>query len=123
MGLHIVSKKKINGNTLSIFQSSYNSFFRLRKWVAEKFGMKFGFNRNITLDEIDKLPQGAKEFFWHSDCEGEWTVNECKLIVELLKPLVVPTDVGCPYYDMCNICVLYDRLVKCVEHNSGVNFY
>ena len=70
MGLHIASKSNINGNTLSLFQSSYNSFFRLRKWVAERFGLKFDFNRNITPDEINKLPNGAKDFFWHQDYEG-----------------------------------------------------
>lgn len=123
MGLHIMSKKKIDGSTLSLFNGSYVGFFRLRRWVAERFGLKFRFEQTITPDEIMKLPMGAKHFFWHSDYEGEWTVEECRLIAELLKPLVVLTNSQCPYYNMCDVCVLYDGLEKCVKHNSGADFW
>lgn len=93
--------------THNAFQGPYSSFDKLRTFLMEKvlggkWPSKIGVGTNILtwLDADITWPEGITEdtfpglylFFYHSDCDGFFTPNECTLIANDLETLLDKTQ-------------------------------
>jgi hypothetical protein len=98
MGLSIYSEDE----KVELFSGAYSAFFHFRALVRdalstsiEKMQESLGgeqvptANTSIPEDpilyDVDRFESAMAAFFDHSDCDGEWTVDECKLVGELLS--------------------------------------
>lgn len=95
MGLEIESED----GSVVLFSGTYPAFMRFRKiiYMAVKAVSAEDFKEHIrreSLGDADaifelrkKLPPLASidTFFKHSDCDGEWSTGECRLVRQLLE--------------------------------------
>lgn len=79
------------------FHGAYSAFNRLRKEVARAVGGSFPPHENRELDDdmwyIDdaytaESHPGLFAFLSHSDCDGEFTPEECVQVANDLEPLI-----------------------------------
>lgn len=111
MGLDIESED----GKVELFIGPYSSFYRFRQQVAKLMGLQqyckdwkepltiedfmianFGASNGKSLKQLliedelfetEKRYPGTQSFFNHSDCEGEWTLNECKRILDIINDI------------------------------------
>lgn len=73
-----------------IFGCSYSTFSALREDVARFYGVT-PYRRLLTARRA-VLPPGGDAFWYHSDCDGEWTTEQCQAIARLLQPYAMAGD-------------------------------
>lgn len=81
------------------FEASYSAFNRFRKFVLISIGGSYPPHEQKDLDsdrwywETDmpfssETHKGLKEFFCHSDCDGEITPEMCKVVADELDSIL-----------------------------------
>jgi len=144
MGLVIYA----NDDNCDIWQGSYSSFRKFRKMVAMFLGLqeylkdckpesdndftviignKFTSYRKQAneLKSFEEKYPGTFSFFSHSDCEGEWQVDECKQIEGLLQTVVRNfSDTNTIYIKRCKqeINQVIEGLNYCSKNNQKAIF-
>jgi hypothetical protein len=120
-----------------LFQGTYGSFNLLqdmvlqfhteidRKTVKEMTEEKRKALRDATIKANPKLPALVN----HSDCEGGWTVDECKQVLESIKKVehLFPEDRDLgfqvvPFYWQMVLTKLCKGLTYCIEHEVEARF-
>lgn len=104
---------------------SYGGFNSFRKKLAEEIGFNLdameGFNKgSIPLVKWDAMDDPIKPFLNHSDCDGELTVDEMKLVAPRLKELVLDWDDS--DFDKNKAMRLADDMFDCIEENKIMEF-
>lgn len=84
----------------------YSSFNDFRKWLAIQIGINLneyaGYGGNGTKD-LQSIPHDIMPLLNHSDCDGELTPDECRLIAKGIKEILdkLPKDTHeWSYYQM-----------------------
>lgn len=95
MGLDIIIDDETRKR---IWSRSYGNFFLMRQWIAGQIGINYEFEgANLTAQTMQHIlaaakqkivPEGIVTLLTHSDCDGEWTLEECKQVIEVLQELV-----------------------------------
>lgn len=102
MGLAIVSE---DGKT-KLYSKPYSAFYRFRQHIGESLqkvrqdsirqleepsgptagGEESRTDRLLTLvNQTGRFDSAVHAFFNHSDCDGEWSAEECALVRDLLR--------------------------------------
>ena len=130
MGVTIIS----NDDEMELWSGSCSSFGDFRIELAELIGLesyRYGIykrenGKRYTFkkakEDVESKGPGAVAFFMHSDYEGEWTPEECGLILNLFESLEVPEHFSFSIFR--SFRTEFERFVKGLEYcNKGVNFY
>lgn len=96
------------GCDVPLFRGSYTSFSQFREALAKLF------------------PEGAPfalqmRFLDHSDCDGNWSFEECQELLNFFEKDVTPR-VDEDWEDFYRVEMMVDGLRLCVENKSGAAF-
>jgi len=117
MGLTIISAD----DQKYLFSASYSTFLKFRRKIAKLMGL----NPDLIYPQIktshsydlvkaqSNWKEGMAVFFYHSDCEGLWNVDDCKKILKLLR------KVNSYNFKLMN---MIDGLEYCVEKKQSAIF-
>jgi hypothetical protein len=85
---------------------------------------KDGFEIDYKNLDMELLMPGMKAFIFHSDCEGEWSVQDAKDILESLEELrpFFQKIQGFDYYCIDDRYHLEDILEKSVQSYRSIQF-
>jgi len=99
---------------------SYGGFNRFREALAKAAGFNMndfkGFGGNKGWEEMQ---DNIKPILNHSDCEGELTVDECKIVSPRLRELVADWEDG---FDKNQALMLAAGMDYAVEKNQPLEF-
>ncbi len=77
--------------THNAWHGSYSSFNQWRTWLADKVGISLqkmeGFGGDIEWTEEMK-EQNYYPLLYHSDCDGDLSIEECKKIKSFLEKIL-----------------------------------
>ena len=118
MGLSITSGDE---DSIEIFQGAYSAFYRFREFVSQLIC-----SGGVTKNAVNNA--AYKSFMSHSDCEGEWTWQECRDLEAMLRPKLKDVsksaDGGGHLGNMhAKLETFLDGLAYCVEHKVAASFH
>lgn len=115
--------------THNCWHGPYSAFHGFRMKLAEKIGINLMEMEGFTADGKPWKDVDSKlvPLLYHSDCDGELTVEECKLIAEgLTEVLENLTDDGDepPFYSFkSRVEQFRDGCLDAIEKNEPVEFH
>ena len=99
---------------------SYIGFNRFREILAKEINVDLksmqGFNGQNSWDTVK---DNIKPLLDHSDCDGELTVKECKMVAPRLKQLIKKWPES---YDKIQAHKLINDMLNCVEKKVPLTF-
>lgn len=122
MGLDIDSED----GQVELLHMAYSAFMRFRNYILTlKDDEK---KQEVSVSASSTFEEGSRLFKTHSDCDGEWSPNECKQVSEYLEsklPLIADDlDLGGHLVDFKKqVITLIKGLQYCVENKQKAMFH
>ena len=113
--------------THNCWHGPYSSFNRFRKSLAEQIGINlddyYGYGGDGTK-ELESIEHDLMPLFNHSDCDGELTVEESKLIVSGLNNVLdnFNEDLDSDFNFKEKIIQFRDGCLDAIEKNEIIKF-
>jgi hypothetical protein len=118
MGLDIDSADDVR---VTIFHGAYSAFYRFREAVSELI-CSGGVNKTKANEDA------YEAFMAHSDCDGEWTWEQCRDLEAMLRPKLTEVkkdhDLGGHIGKFKDtLTVFLDGLKHCADSKVAASFH
>lgn len=101
--------------THDAYSGEYSSFNHFRRWLGKQIGIDLneyiGYSSDTATKNLADIDHLLMDLFNHSDCDGELTPEQCKLIAEGLQEIINKIDLS-SFINDPELSYMYDRAIQ-----------